>query len=50
VLFKINLYRYTKMQGTAIGCLSDGQKSRIVFAMINMRNPNLLLLVGLLTS
>ena len=34
----------TKMQNTAIGCLSDGQKSRIVFAMINMRNPNLLLL------
>ena len=32
------------MQNTAIGCLSDGQKSRIVFAMINMRNPNLLLL------
>jgi len=34
----------TKMQNTKIGCLSDGQKSRIVFAMINMRNPNLLLL------
>uniref|UniRef100_A0A7S0SU03 ABC transporter domain-containing protein n=1 Tax=Mantoniella antarctica TaxID=81844 RepID=A0A7S0SU03_9CHLO len=32
------------MQNTSIGCLSDGQKSRIVFAMINMRNPNLLLL------
>ena len=32
------------MQNTKIGCLSDGQKSRIVFAMINMRNPNLLLL------
>ena len=34
----------TKMQNTKIGCLSDGQKSRIVFAMIIMRNPNLLLL------
>ena len=34
----------TKMQNTKIGCLSDGQKSRIVFTMINMRNPNLLLL------
>ena len=34
----------TKMQNTKIWCLSDGQKSRIVFAMINMRNPNLLLL------
>ena len=34
----------TKMQNTKTGCLSDGQKSRIVFAMINMRNPNLQLL------
>jgi ABC-type uncharacterized transport system ATPase subunit len=34
------------MQNTKIGCLSDGQKSRIIFGMINMRNPNLLLLAG----
>lgn len=33
-----------KMQTTKIGELSDGQKSRIVFGMICMKNPNLLLL------
>ena len=32
------------MQTTKIGELSDGQKSRIVFGMICMKNPNLLLL------
>lgn len=33
-----------RMQTTKIGELSDGQKSRIVFGMICMKNPNLLLL------
>ena len=33
-----------RMQTMKIGCLSEGQKSRIVFAMICMKNPNLLLL------
>ncbi|KAG1676835.1 hypothetical protein FOA52_010344 [Chlamydomonas sp. UWO 241] len=33
-----------KMQSTRIGELSDGQQSRIVFAMICLRKPNLLLL------
>ena len=33
-----------KMQGTKIKMLSDGQQSRIVFAMICMKNPNMLLL------
>jgi len=33
-----------KMQTSKIGCLSEGQKSRIVFAMICMQRPNMLLL------
>ena len=33
-----------KMQTTKIGLLSDGQKSRLVFAMICLQEPNLLLL------
>ncbi len=33
-----------KMQNTKISMLSDGQQSRIVFAMICLRKPNLLLL------
>ena len=33
-----------RMQTTKIGELSDGQKSRIIFGMICMKNPNLLLL------
>lgn len=33
-----------KMQTTKIAHLSDGQKSRIIFAMISLGNPNLLLL------
>ncbi len=32
------------MQTTKIGQLSEGQKSRLVFAMICMQRPNLLLL------
>jgi ATP-binding cassette subfamily F protein 2 len=32
------------MQKQPIGCLSDGQKSRVVFAMIAVTRPNLLLL------
>lgn len=34
----------TRQQTTEIGKLSDGQKSRLVFAMICMRAPNVLLL------
>ena len=33
-----------KYQTTKIGTFSEGQKSRLVFAMICMENPNLLLL------
>ena len=33
-----------RMQTTKIGCLSEGQKCRIVFACMCMGNPNLLLL------
>ena len=33
-----------KMQTTQISMLSDGQQSRIVFAMICLKKPNLLLL------
>jgi len=33
-----------KLQTTRIGLLSDGQKSRLVFAMICVEKPNLLLL------
>jgi hypothetical protein len=36
-----------KMQTTKISHLSEGQKSRIVFGMLCMKNYNLLLLVGL---
>ena len=32
------------MQTTQISMLSDGQQSRIVFAMICLKKPNLLLL------
>ena len=35
-----------KMQSTKIKMLSDGQQSRIVFAMICMKKPNMLLLDG----
>ena len=35
-----------KMQNTKIKMLSDGQQSRIVFAMICMKKPNMLLLDG----
>ena len=33
-----------RMQTTKIGCLSEGQKCRIIFAMMCMGHPNLLLL------
>ena len=33
-----------KMQTTLIGELSEGQQSRLVFAMICMQKPNMLLL------
>ena len=33
-----------RLQTTPIGLLSDGQKSRLVFAMICLAEPNLLLL------